>query len=122
SATFSWPGANSTLRAANRFSMSCIVTFRANTYYRDYDHYDIVNIMKDDIFQVVKTCHSKTSILRPGLSDQVADVLRKRILTGELQSGTRLNEVEIAQQLSTSRGPVRDALRILNNEGLVTSK
>ncbi len=53
------------------------------------------------------------------LSDQVADQLRQAILLGQLKPGQRIIEQEIAEALALSRGPVRDALRILQNERLV---
>jgi DNA-binding GntR family transcriptional regulator len=51
----------------------------------------------------------------------VADVLRDAILTGQLEDGDRLIEEKIARELSTSRGPVREALRQLESEGFVRS-
>jgi DNA-binding GntR family transcriptional regulator len=53
------------------------------------------------------------------LSDQVANQLRQAILQGRLKPGQRIVEHEIAQAMAISRGPVRDALRILQNERLV---
>lgn len=46
--------------------------------------------------------------------------LRERILAGELSGGTRINPVDVAADLSVSRMPVREALRQLDAEGLVT--
>jgi len=46
--------------------------------------------------------------------------LERRILAGELPSGTKLNEAEVAAQLGISRGPVREAFRALEESGLVT--
>jgi len=45
--------------------------------------------------------------------------LRKRILSGELPGGTRLFEVPLAEQLSISRTPVREAMSRLAEEGLL---
>ena len=53
------------------------------------------------------------------LSDQVAAQLRQAILQGRLKPGQRIVEHEIAQAMAISRGPVRDALRILSTERLV---
>jgi DNA-binding GntR family transcriptional regulator len=53
------------------------------------------------------------------LSDQVANQLRQAILRGHLLPGQRIVEREIAEAMSLSRGPVRDALKILQNERLV---
>jgi DNA-binding GntR family transcriptional regulator len=48
-------------------------------------------------------------------------VLRQAIVDGPYTPGDRLVEVELAAQLGTSRGPVREALRQLEQEGLVVS-
>lgn len=54
------------------------------------------------------------------LSDYVADQLRQAILSDVLKPGQRLIEQELAENMQTSRGPVRDALKILETEGLVS--
>ena len=46
--------------------------------------------------------------------------LREQILSGELKAGSRLNPAEIGSSLGVSRMPVREALRQLDSEGLVT--
>lgn len=56
---------------------------------------------------------------RRGMSDDVADRIRESILDGSLSPGERINEVELAKVLSVSRGPVRDAITILRQEGLL---
>lgn len=53
-------------------------------------------------------------------SQRIADELRERILAGRLAPGTRIIQDELAEQLNTSRLPVREALRILESRGLVT--
>jgi DNA-binding GntR family transcriptional regulator len=53
------------------------------------------------------------------LSDYVADQLRDAIVHGRLAPGEHIIERDIADAAQLSRGPVRDALRILENEGLV---
>lgn len=53
----------------------------------------------------------------PGI---ITKALREAILDGELTAGTRLKQVEIAAQFDTSLIPVREALRSLEQEGLVT--
>ena len=54
------------------------------------------------------------------LSDYVAERLRQAILVGQFEPNQRLVEQDIAESVKTSRGPIRDALKILENEGLVT--
>jgi DNA-binding GntR family transcriptional regulator len=53
------------------------------------------------------------------LSDYIADQLRQAILANQFKPNQRMVEQEIAESMQTSRGPVRDALKILENEGLV---
>jgi DNA-binding GntR family transcriptional regulator len=53
------------------------------------------------------------------LGDHVIQQLRQAILTGQLKPGQRIVEREIAEAMQTSRGPVRDALKLLENERLV---
>ncbi|MET0295811.1 MAG: GntR family transcriptional regulator [Microbacterium sp.] len=57
---------------------------------------------------------------RTGLAEEVTSSIRQAIFDGVFAVGDRLGEVEIAQQLDVSRGPVREALVQLRNEGLVT--
>ena len=52
---------------------------------------------------------------------RVLDALREAILVGRYADGDRLIEDRIARELQTSRGPVREALRELEHEGLVVS-
>lgn len=46
--------------------------------------------------------------------------LRNRILSGDLRPGTKLNQAQLAREMGMSRIPVRDAIRALAAEGLVT--
>lgn len=48
-----------------------------------------------------------------------ADVIRREILSGDLRPGQRLRAAELAQELGISRTPIREALLILEGEGLV---
>lgn len=56
---------------------------------------------------------------RQSLAERVAGTLREMFLSGDLIPGQRLIETDIAEQLSVSRGPVRDALKALQEEGIV---
>lgn len=50
---------------------------------------------------------------------QIAEILRAAIVTGRLRPGTPLVETALADQLSVSRAPVREAIQDLENDGLV---
>lgn len=53
------------------------------------------------------------------LREVVFYTLRRQILKGELKPGERLMEIALANRLGVSRTPVREAIRKLENEGLV---
>jgi DNA-binding GntR family transcriptional regulator len=58
---------------------------------------------------------------RPGNQSELAyQQLKSRIVTGEMPPGTRLIEVQLAEELSVSRTPVREAVRRLQTENLVS--
>ncbi len=57
--------------------------------------------------------------LRENLGQQVYQHLRDRIFRMEIPPGARLGVSEIAEQMGVSRSPVRDALMMLVNEGVV---
>lgn len=56
---------------------------------------------------------------RGGLADEVAAYVRDLILTGSLRPGTRIDQEAIAAALDVSRSPIREALVILGQEGLL---
>ena len=56
------------------------------------------------------------------LREVVFLTLRKAILKGELQPGERLMEIQLANKLGVSRTPIREAIRMLEHEGLVVMK
>lgn len=53
------------------------------------------------------------------LRDEVFNTLRQRILKGTYKPGERLMEIHLAEQLGVSRTPIREAIRMLELEGLV---
>ncbi len=53
------------------------------------------------------------------LRDVVFNTLRQAILKGELKPGERLMEIALAEKLGVSRTPIREAMRKLEQEGLV---
>ncbi len=54
------------------------------------------------------------------LRELVFTTLRQAILKGEIQPGERLMEIQLAEKMGVSRTPIREAIRKLANEGLVT--
>ncbi len=54
------------------------------------------------------------------LRDVVFKTLRQGILKGDLKPGERLMEIHLAERLGVSRTPIREAIRMLELEGLVT--
>ena len=54
------------------------------------------------------------------LRDVVFHTLRRAIMQGDLKPGERLMEIKLANRLGVSRTPIREAIRMLELEGLVT--
>ena len=54
------------------------------------------------------------------LREIVYEELKRQIMVGEIAPGTRMMEVELAEEMGVSRTPVREAIRKLEKEGLVT--
>lgn len=59
---------------------------------------------------------------RQTASDNVAETLRQAIVTGQFEDGEELNQVELAEHFNVSRVPIREALRRLQAEGLVSAE
>ncbi|MBK8028358.1 MAG: GntR family transcriptional regulator [Chloroflexi bacterium] len=57
---------------------------------------------------------------RRTLAAQVAERIRQAILTRDLAPGSRVNQYQLAEDLNVSLVPVREALKTLEAEGLVT--
>ncbi|WP_160573524.1 GntR family transcriptional regulator [Actinomadura physcomitrii] len=53
------------------------------------------------------------------LADEVAHLLRDLILRGELEPGSQLLQIQLAERLGVSRTPLREAFRILERDGLL---
>lgn len=53
------------------------------------------------------------------LTDEIADIVRERILKGEYKIGEKIKENQIAAELRVSRTPIREAFKQLENEGLI---
>ncbi|WP_214627433.1 GntR family transcriptional regulator [Paenibacillus agaridevorans] len=55
------------------------------------------------------------------LRHKITDDIRKAIFRGRLKPGSRLREIEMSRQMGVSRGPIREAMRMLEQEGLLYS-
>jgi DNA-binding GntR family transcriptional regulator len=56
-----------------------------------------------------------------GLAHAVSEQLQQLIYSGEVAPGERLNEAALALRMGTSRGPIREAIRVLTGIGLVVA-
>jgi DNA-binding GntR family transcriptional regulator len=63
--------------------------------------------------------YNQHALHRDSMAEQIKQELLRRIMHGELPPGTRLVELQIARDLNTSQGPVREALRELEAMDLV---
>ena len=62
---------------------------------------------------MAKRANSKTKM------DQIVEILREAVLTGEFTSGARLLQDDLAERFNTSSTPIREALRQLQAEGIL---
>lgn len=69
---------------------------------------NINNPLSDDTFKAPQS-----------IADQVYSLLKKKIFDQEILAGERLREVSLSESLNISRTPVREALRLLQKDGLV---
>jgi DNA-binding GntR family transcriptional regulator len=65
---------------------------------------------------------SAVSLAPRALYEEVAEQLRQRIFRRELEPGSWIDEVKIAHEYGISRTPLREALKVLAAEGLITMK
>jgi DNA-binding GntR family transcriptional regulator len=70
---------------------------------------------------VTPSANGKSLARRP-LYEEVAEQLRQRIFARDLEPGAWIDELKIAAELGISRTPLREALKVLAVEGLVTMK
>lgn len=64
---------------------------------------------------------STTGLVR-SVRDQITDQIRDDLLCGRIPAGERLSEAKLAERFGVSRGPIRESLAQLTNEGLLVSK
>jgi DNA-binding GntR family transcriptional regulator len=61
-------------------------------------------------------------IVQPSLRDQIVEAIRDAIIQGKFKSGEKISEQELAEQLGVSRTPIREAIRILEQQGLLETR
>jgi DNA-binding GntR family transcriptional regulator len=84
-----------------------------------YHRLSIIDYIKVILMMDASPRHHSRTAKVVSLSDQVYDFLRTAIICAELSPGEKLVELEIAAQMGTSQGPVREALQRLERDGLV---
>lgn len=68
---------------------------------------------------LLNTPKATSPVRKTNLSESLVDYLKQQILQGKLNPGDRIVETKIAEDLSVSQTPVREALRQLSGEGIV---
>lgn len=65
---------------------------------------------------------NEPKLKRTFMKDEVYNKLRNSIITGELEPGEKLRDLDLSKSLGISRTPIREALLRLENDGLVVTK
>ena len=83
---------------------------------------DVAEASKANIFleKLVDTM-TQEIVQISSLRDQAANIIRTMILGGELQSGDKISERHVSSILKISTTPIKEALRVLQSEGLITT-
>jgi len=63
-----------------------------------------------------------SKIQRTSLREQVVTAIRDATIQGRFKAGEKVPEEELAEQLGVSRTPIREAIRILEQQGLVAAR
>lgn len=69
--------------------------------------------------QAMKQQSNRGIPLSSSLSSELTATLRDAIITGEIAQGSKLSETRLAQELNVSRGPLREAIRLLEGMNLI---
>ena len=62
------------------------------------------------------------SIQRITVKDQIYEIVREKILTQEYELGSKINMLELSKELNVSNTPIREALSMLERDGLIINK
>jgi DNA-binding GntR family transcriptional regulator len=68
-----------------------------------------------------KSPPARAALAERGLAHGIGEQLQQLIYSGEVAPGERLNEAALALRMGTSRGPIREAIRMLTGIGLVVA-
>ena len=79
---------------------------------------DKIALSKDPLIPTM----AAVSLTPRALYEEVAELLRQRIFSRELAPGSWIDELKLAEEYGISRTPLREALKVLATEGLVTMK
>lgn len=72
--------------------------------------------------RTAKVTHRLSKLPQTSLRDQVVSAIRDAIIQGKFKPGEKIPEQELAEQLGVSRTPIREAIRILEQQGLVATR
>jgi len=75
--------------------------------------------MHDQQRDALMTTPAPDPIGRTALAVEITNRLRQMVLEGQLQPGEKINEKRLTEQFGVSRTPLREALKVLANEGLL---
>lgn len=75
-----------------------------------------------DIAWLRTVAHEVRSFDRSSTAERVAELLRSRVIEGDLPPGTRLSEEQLVEVLHVSRNTLREAFRLLTHEGLLVHR
>jgi DNA-binding GntR family transcriptional regulator len=87
-----------------------------------FRHHIIHNYEYKICFELTIHAMSPLNLTPRPLYEEVAERLRQRIFSRELEPGGWIDEIRLAQEYGISRTPMREALKVLAAEGLVTMK
>lgn len=75
----------------------------------------------DNMSKIVRLTEKLGNTRHGHLGGEVRKRVEELILNGAIPAGSRINELQLAADLKVSRGPVREALRVLENSGLLVA-
>jgi len=88
-----------------------------NTFHFIIHNYEFKSLLRLTIWDM-----SALTLTPKALYEEVAELLRQRIFNNELAPGSWIDELRLAEAYGISRTPLREALKVLATEGLVTMK